>query len=192
MLNRRNRARGVTIIELMIAIAIIALLMVAGVPTYQQWIQNTQLRTAAETIQNGLQLARATAVRDNTSTRFMFTGAGNISSWTVDADDQTTPAVVDFTVPVQARDGTEGSAQARVGTSIPVNTTYGTPLAPNAAGTVVFNGVGRVVPGGITRIDVLHPTVATARRLVITISLGGQIRMCDPALALTLSPQACA
>ena len=191
LIQARGSMHGVTLIELMIGIAIMALLMMAGVPTYQQWIQNTQLRTAAESIQNGLQLARATAVRDNTSVEFDFTAAGNGSSWAVNADD---PAVagLSYTEVVQARSGSEGSAQAQIGATTAVNTVYGTPLAADNSGTVVFNGLGRVVPGGITRIDVIHPTVTTARRLVIVISPGGQIRMCDPALTLSVSPQACA
>lgn len=185
-----DHIRGVTLIELMIGITIMSLLMVAAVPSYQQWIQNTQLRTAAESIQNGLQLARATAVRDNTFVQFIFTGAGNVSSWSVDADDPSVAGLA-FAVPVQART-TEGSAQARVGTSVPLNTAYGTALAPGSGGTIVFNGLGRVAAGSITRIDVLNPSVTTARRLVIVISPGGEFRMCDPALSLSVSPQACA
>lgn len=183
--------QGVTLVELMIGIAIVALLMMAGVPTYQQWLQNTQLRTAAESVQNALQLARATAVRDNTFTQFTFSGAGNVTGWTVLADDPAVAGLL-FNVPVQARDGAEGSAQARIGTSVPINTAYGTPLAANSAGAIVFNPLGRVSPGAITRIDVLHASASTARRLVITVSPGGQIRMCDPALSPSVSPQACA
>lgn len=188
---RRALVNGFTLIELMIAIAIIGLLLMTALPTYREWIYNTQLRTAAESVQNGLQLARATAVRDNTSVEFDFTGASSVSSWAVNADD---PAVagIAYTVPVQVRSGTEGSAQAQVGTTTAVNTTYGTALPASNAGTVVFNSLGRVASGGITRVDVIHSTVTTARRLVITISPGGQIRMCDPALKLADSPQACA
>ena len=49
----------------MIAIAVFALLILAALPEFRAWIQNTQIRTAAQGILNGLQFARAEAVRRN-------------------------------------------------------------------------------------------------------------------------------
>ena len=64
--------RGFSLIEMMIAVVIVGLLLMAGVPAYTTWIQNLQIRTGAEAILNGMQLARAEAVRRNTNVRFVL------------------------------------------------------------------------------------------------------------------------
>ena len=63
MLN--SMQRGFTLVELMIGIAIVGLSLVMAAPSFSSWIQSTQIRTAAEAVQNGLQLARGEAVRRN-------------------------------------------------------------------------------------------------------------------------------
>jgi type IV fimbrial biogenesis protein FimT len=59
VLERRPPQAGFTLVEMMIAIAIFALLVLAALPEFRIWMQNTQIRTAAEGILNGLQFARA-------------------------------------------------------------------------------------------------------------------------------------
>lgn len=191
MLNGKLAAmRGVTLIELMIGIAIIALLMVFALPGYQMWIQNTQIRNAAESIQNGLQLARNTAVRDNTSVRFRLTDGSGLTSWSVDADNPSVGGIA-YNIEVQKRDGTEASANARAGANNTIGA-WGTALAAgqNLPADVIFNGLGRAT--GVARIDVINSSTSGTRRLVISISPGGLIRMCDPQLSSSVSPQACA
>ena len=48
-----------TLIEMLIGLVILGVLMALGVPSFFAWLQSTQVRNAAESIQNGLQLARA-------------------------------------------------------------------------------------------------------------------------------------
>ena len=67
-----NRQAGMTLIELMIGIVLLAILLALGAPTFFRWTQNSQIRNAAEAIQNGLTLARAEAVRRNTTVRFQL------------------------------------------------------------------------------------------------------------------------
>ena len=68
-----KRSIGFTLIELMIGIAIVAILVVAALPSFGTWIQNTKIRGAAEAALNGLQLARAEAARRNASVALVFT-----------------------------------------------------------------------------------------------------------------------
>ena len=63
---------GVTLIELMIGLAIVALVLFLGVPSFATFLQNTQIRNAAETTLQGLNLARAEAVRLNAPVRFQL------------------------------------------------------------------------------------------------------------------------
>lgn len=189
-----TRQFGVSLIELMVGIAIVSLLMVMGAPSFSLWIQNTQVRTAAESIQNGLQIARTEAVRRNVNVRFNLTDAGGMAAWSVDCMNVT----ADCPAGIQSRSGGEGGTNARVGISvdaaIPVIGTAITAGTGLLAG-VTFDGLGRIptanVGTDIARIDITNAARADARRMVIIINTGGQTRMCDPAIALAANPQGC-
>ena len=193
-----GKQNGVTLIELMIGITIVSLLMVIGVPSFGLWIQNTQTRTAAESIQNGLQIARTEAVRRNMNVRFSLADANGTVAWSVDCVNVT----ADCPAGIQSRSGGEGGVNARAGVSvaalpspIPVGH-FNTALAAGAGlpAGVTFDGIGRVpianVGTDIARIDVTN-VKAGVRRMVIVIGTGGQTRMCDPAIALATNPQGC-
>jgi prepilin-type N-terminal cleavage/methylation domain-containing protein len=65
----RSLRAGFTIIELMITLAVLGVLLALGMPSISSWLQNTQIRTAAEGMVSGLQLARAEALRRNANVR---------------------------------------------------------------------------------------------------------------------------
>lgn len=191
---------GVSLIELMIGLAVLAILISAGMPSFSLWIQNMQNRTAAESILNGVQLARTEAARRNANVRFDLTDATGLVAWTVGCVSVTAncPAAI------QRRSGNEGTGNARVGvsaTAIPSpapTTQFNTAIAGGVGGLpagVTFDGLGRVPSANtgtdITRIDITNASAASARRVVVTISPVGAIRMCDPALALSANPQGC-
>jgi type IV fimbrial biogenesis protein FimT len=191
------RARGFTIIEVMIAIAIVAMLMVLVAPSTAAWIQNTKLRSAAESVASGLQLARIEAMKRNTFVSFQMTDP-NSSAWQVcvyDAINNICSAAAGAVL--GQRDASEDSATATLGTA----TTLSNPTTALASGTnlpssTTFDSFGRLAataPNNVMRVDVRNTKLAAAdeRRLVLFINLGGQIRMCDPKLSLATNPQAC-
>lgn len=198
----RGRQRGIGLIELLIGIAILSILLAAGVPMFGQWIQNTQVRTAAESVVDGLQLARNEAVRRNARVRFNLTSATGTVAWTV-----CVVAGDDCGEVIRQRSDTEGGGNARVGISTanpatPVPATqYSTALVAGAGlsgedgAGVTFNGLGAIpaanVGTDITRIDVINAVSDEARRLVIIVGSGGLIRMCDPQHALADNLQGC-
>lgn len=193
----RGRQGGLSLVELLVATAITFLLLTAGIPSFATWIQDAQNRTAAESIMNALQLARLEAVSRNTPVRFQLTDASGRIAWNVGC------VSVSVTCPatIQRRLAVEGLANARAGVStadIPYPTPPGYFTTPISAGTgltagVSFNGIGQMVARGtdIARIDVTSATHTDARRFVVVISGGGQIRMCDPSLAYAFNPQGC-
>jgi type IV fimbrial biogenesis protein FimT len=73
MLSQRTHRQGFSLVELVVAMAIVAFVMALAIPTFGTWSQNVQIRTVAESIQNGLQLARTEAMRRNTEVRFQLT-----------------------------------------------------------------------------------------------------------------------
>jgi type IV fimbrial biogenesis protein FimT len=192
MLILRKQA-GVSLIELMIGIVIVSLLLVMGAPSFSLWIQNTQTRAAAESILNGLQIARTEAVRRNANVRFSLTDATGGAAWSVDCVNVTS----DCPAGIQSRSAGEGGTNARAGIAVAVGALE-TPLAAGTAlpAGVTFDGLGRVpsanIGTDITRIDVTNAVAADVRRMVILVGTGGQTRMCDPALALATNPQGCA
>lgn len=189
---RNARQEGVSLIELLITIAILGILTTIALPGYRVWIQNTQIRSAAESVLEGMQLARAEAVRRNVTVRFQFvsnfTGGCALSSssasWIVSLDDPVNKCDIAPSETVtprifQSRAVTDGSH------NVVVSATGG----GNPATTVSFNGLGRVVSVGtpIEQVNVDVPTsVLTAsesRDLRIVVTPGGQIRMCDPSVS---------
>ncbi|GAO37778.1 hypothetical protein SCT_3216 [Sulfuricella sp. T08] len=199
MLTLQSRQKGATLIELMIGVALMSILLYIAMPSFSLWMQNTQNRGAAESILDGLQLARSEAVRYNTSVRFSPTNATGLAAWTVGC------VIVTAECPatIQSKTAAEGTVNARVGTDASVPPTpltagfYATALTAGAGlpNGVTFDGMGRVptanIGADIARIDITNAVVAGARRYVITIGSGGIIRMCDPALALANNPQGC-
>jgi type IV fimbrial biogenesis protein FimT len=188
--------RGVTLVELVIGVAITSILLALGLPSFSLWIQNTQNRTAAESILNGLQLARAEAVKRNTLVRFDLTDDTGLIAWRVGCERVT----ADCPASIQSRVATEGSVNARVGIStveIPTPIPVGYFNTAIAAGTdltagVSFNSMGRASAGtDMARIDVTNAVTNAARRFVVFIGTGGQIRMCDPAVVLAANSQGC-
>lgn len=199
MLTTAHNQYGVTLIELMIAVVIAAMLLMLGAPSFSLWIQSTQTRTAAESILNGLQLARTEAVRHNTNVRFSLTDATGAVAWTVGCVVVTN----DCPAEIQSRSSSEGGTNARVGidvTALPSPIPAGYFNAALAAGAgmpagVTFDGLGRVpianIGTDISRIDVVNAAAANAQRMVIVVGTAGQARMCNPDLALASNPQGC-
>lgn len=193
----RLRQFGFTLIELLIGIVVVSILLFLAAPTFTLFLQNTQIRTAAESVQNGLQLARAEAVRKNTQIDFQLTSVTGRVDWALGC-----PAIavtVDCPAAIQSKTGAEGTTNARVG--VATTATPFTTLIPVAAAatTISFNGLGRLIQPGIPvlaagtsiRIDVTQPAMANTRRLVVLVTTGGRIRMCDPALTLASNAQGC-
>jgi type IV fimbrial biogenesis protein FimT len=189
---------GFTLIEMMVTLAVFAMLIMIGLPSMTTWLQNAQIRTSAETLQMGLQFARAEALRRNVPVRFQLvdslTGGCALSdtgaSWVInlgDIDvtgkcDQAESEDADPRI-LQKRSGAEGTSNATV---------EARGNAGIAAKSVVFNGLGRVSPGfaiePITQIDVRNTAggncqpAGRMRCLRLTVSNGGEVRTCDPAV----------
>lgn len=164
----KAHARGFTLLEAMVVVAIIAIVLALGVPSYQVWTQNLQIRTAAESIVAGMQIAKNEAIRRNLNVTFtMDTVPG--TGWKVNMADD-----VEGT-PLTARSGDEGSRN--------VDAT----VLPDGAFRITFNGLGRIATNldrsdPMTQIDLDNQMIAdplARRKLRILIPTGGGVRMCD-------------
>jgi type IV fimbrial biogenesis protein FimT len=176
---KKPRPRGFSLIELMIALTIFGISLMLALPSFTEWLQGQHIRVAAEAVTNGLQVARAEAIRRNLTTQIVF---GPASAWTV--------TEVASAAAVQSRAAGEGSANAVL-----------TPT-PAAATTVTFTPLGGVTANAdasstLTQLDISN-TIGGAcqpggpmRCLRVLISGGGRIKMCDPAVGANTDPRFC-
>ena len=176
------RSAGFTLIELMIVIVILSIMLFIALPNFAVWMQNTQIRTAGEAVLNGMQLARAEAIRRNVNVELRLDPVAGVvsSSWTACVAG-TGPACVAGTPEfIQSRLAGEGSAAALV------------TITPLGATTVTFNSFGSVATNAdgtatVTEIKIDSPAIAAAdsRELCILVRAGGNVRMCDPQVPAT-------
>lgn len=184
-----SRARGFTIVELMVGIVLLAILLAMGGPSFATWLQNSQIRNMSESLKDGLQLARAEAVRRNAPVRFQLMNSLDGScalstsgtNWIVSMDDAAgkcdSTNMADAAAPVaprviQARPVGDGSANATVSSN---------------ASSITFNGLGRVTsPAADVAIDVANPAGGSClkdsgqmRCLRVVVGIGGQVKLCD-------------
>lgn len=68
--------RGYTLIEMMVVVAIVGILLVAGIPTLTDMLANSRLRAVADQHASGLRQARLEAVRRNATVTFTPQGTG--------------------------------------------------------------------------------------------------------------------
>ena len=181
----------------MVTLAVIGIVLDMGAPAISAWIQNTQIRTAAESMLTGIKLARAEAAKRNATVSFQMMTSTDAScglsttgaNWVVSVNDATGLCnVTDSSLPpftVRSKAGGEGTS----------NVAYSATLA-----STNFDALGRVtpIPAGDLVVAVTNPTggacVASGgpmRCLTILVSPGGQARMCDPAVTATNDTRKC-
>ena len=171
---RNVRSAGFTLVEVMVALLVLGVLVGLGMPSFLEMLRNMEIRSAAESVANGLQRARAEAVARNTQVRFVL---GTGTSWTVDYVNKPVPT----DPPIDSRPSSD-SANA---TMLP-EAGDGT-----AATTVTYNQLGQLlpvnpsVPAGETKpIALIRFAAASGTQgLQVLIGAGGNARVCDPHLS---------
>jgi type IV fimbrial biogenesis protein FimT len=191
------KSAGFTLIEVMVVVAIIALVTMLGLPSYRAWIHNTQIYNAAESVQNGLQKAKAIAVKQNTNIEFVMTTT-TPPSWRIQLPGNNLPCpVVPGTTLTTLLECSTSEGAKNVTSSV------------TGTSTITFNNLGMIgVPSKtplntddtlpLTQIDfdsVDSAKLAGLRKLRVTIGINGigsNIRMCDRNISSTSTdPRKC-
>ena len=150
------KMRGLTLMELMVTVAIMAILVVLAVPSFNAFLARGRLTGAAEALAQDLQLAKSEALRRNASVTISFSPGGAWCYGTV-----ATAIACDCTVANScALRRTDSGAFAGVTMADPT-------FASNA--TTFAARLGMASPGSV---DLTHPT---AGKLRVSVGEAGQI-----------------
>jgi type IV fimbrial biogenesis protein FimT len=199
--------RGFTLIELAVVLAVVAILLSQAAPAFSAWTRNAQIRTATESIQNGLMLARSEAIRRNRSVEFWLTSTANPlqADWLVGCAN---PVNSNGAGPVAEAlgdcPGTRPGAapfnwiqrQLAADQQTTLPQVAAVDANGNAATIVTFSSIGMVTVNAdgsnpLAQIDVAIPAMTTGARPLRVLVSGGQVRMCDPQLSLAADPRGC-
>lgn len=66
----RRLVKGFSLVEIMVGVAIIGVVTATALPSFSEWIRNVRIRSAAEAVLAGVQVARTEAIRRNTPVVF--------------------------------------------------------------------------------------------------------------------------
>jgi len=201
MLNFRTQS-GYSLIELIVGLAILALLISLGIPEYSKFIANARIRSTTEGIANGLNLARAEAVKRNARVEMVLTDDLPIEAQVNIVTPSTSgmnwmvrewvPATNSFNF-IEGKLGAEGSGREEASVTVASSSTDAT-----YDGRVVFNGFGAMTIGQPVSFQFTYPAAGACaaasgplRCLNINVTPGGQIRVCDPKVTDTKDTRAC-
>jgi type IV fimbrial biogenesis protein FimT len=199
-----RRTAGFTLIEMVVAIGIFALLVALTVPTMQVWIANTKVRAVADALQNGVRLAQAESLRRSRQVVFAlttntapqnggFTAAANGTYWAI----QTIPGMTDGSeLPIVVNTGVLTSAGSNVTITGPAAICFNSMgrLIANTATTTQVGAACNVPTAAVNSAPTLNyvinltksdGTALADHKLQVEVALGGQVHLCD--LTQTLS-----
>lgn len=208
----RSSTHGMTLVELLVALTVLAFLMMAAMPSLAGWMRNTQIRTAAEAVLNGLNKARSEALRRNTLVSFSLvstnasdpgkldascTLSNTSASWVVSRQSPAglcNVAPSDSTAPMTIERWAQGDSGKTITVSVTTANADGScSTTASTATQVTFDGYGRLAstttPMRCINLD--NSSGSGNRKLRITVGTGGTLRMCDPGVTSASDPRKC-
>ena len=190
------RQRGFTLVELMVTITLMALLLGLAAPAFSEWTRNAQVRTVSDTLQNGARLAQTEAMRRNRQMVFFLSNDQGCTATTAAAANGAFWAI--RSVPLLAGETAETVQCGNLSdVAAGINISGPTAICFNSMGRQVANtnpGAGSatctLASSGRSSYDL--SSVSGTRPLRVLVTLGGQVRICDPARMLSASdPDGC-
>lgn len=171
----KENQNGFSLMELIVALLVFGIAIAIAAPNFRTFIVNTQIRTTAESIRNGLQVARTEAVKRNEVVRFTLSSD---TSWIVGCPTVT----ANCPASIEAKPAKEGSSNTIT-------------LTLTGASNISFTNLGTVTVslGQLSQIDIddsSTPAIDT-KDLRITIGAGGNARLCDPNVSSTTDSRHC-
>ena len=180
---------GFTLVEMMVVIAVLAILIRVAMPSFTQMLRNYQIRNAAGAILNGVQRARAEAIARNASVRFCM-GDVTKSTWDVDLQTVACSTTISATA-LDSRVYTDGSKD------VTMVVKSGTTTVSSGAVGITYNNLGQMITnsGGLGTFDYIEfdaPALSgSSQKRRVLVGVGGNVRSCDPAIAYSVNARGC-
>ncbi|MDQ0141070.1 GspH/FimT family pseudopilin [Cupriavidus necator] len=143
-----ERRRGFTLIELMCAVSVLAILAVAAAPSFATLIATQRARGAALDLTSALVLARSEAVKRNATVSLAPAGAAWTAGWTVAAGAQTVRTFGPYS---------------------------GLTITPSAAGGLALGNDGRLTGAAMTFEVAPSGDASAAARVCVQVSETGRV-----------------
>ena len=217
---KSSSQRGFSFVEIMVVVAVMAIILSIAAPSLTNYLNGISVRSAAESVLNGLQVARGEAIRSNNTVILQIVDSLENSCeesaqgrhWVVShcsavgacggaIDKQVTP-------PVNCNDGApvilaKGSFDA--GDYVEIDLGGSAALCYSALGRISANASncppGTIDPsdsgGGTFAINVKHTEESciadggSLRCLRIDVGTAGQAKLCDPSITNSNDPRRC-
>jgi type IV fimbrial biogenesis protein FimT len=150
--NPVRRQSGLTLIELLVTLSVLALLAIQGAPAFGSYVANSRIRETANVVVTTAALARNEAIKRNTTVTLVSDGSTLVMSYT----------------PVAA--------------PIALRTVALSPSARVGAFTATFDSAGRLTPLGTDILATVEGTTAACGGdivcPVVHIEAGGMVGLC--------------
>lgn len=196
-MTQRHAARGFTLIEAAVVVAIMGIVLAVGLPSMSNWLLGRKALAAAVFYQDGFALARNTAIAHNSHSRLVLSenAANGKMDWRVDicfptsgipCNDDTGGWSTTSAAAAGDPDPNQGFRSiARSARAMPGESDLSLDLNPSGATEVYFTPLGWIdttVAPAVARID-LAPAPARAnafKPLSVALTLAGIASVCDP------------
>jgi type IV fimbrial biogenesis protein FimT len=167
---------GFTLIELMVTLAVMAILAVVAAPNMQAFLDKNRVVGAAEAIYAQMQAARSEAVKQSADMVVVFSSG---TAWCAGFS-RATGTPCDCTAAVDAGDACAVLADGVNPVLKVVSSTAfsGVTLAGGAPAQVTFNGVRGTVP--TTETGVIQVESGLGRQMQVQVNAIGRVRLCSP------------
>ena len=170
-----KKTMGFTLVELMITLAVTAILVTVATPNFSSFFERKRLVSAAETISQQLQYARTESIARSANVIVKFTGGGAGNAWQMGMTDK-----ADCT-PTDALTDADPCTLTVSGTPVlhrRDNTDFTDIDITSAAVTLIFNNIrGTVSPA---QDIILKSTRNEVYEMQVKVSLLGQVKICSP------------
>ena len=171
MLKSPRRCAGFTIVEMMVGLAIAALLTILAMPMYTVWLADSQIQSAAESVASGLRYAQYEAIRRNTQVEIVVNSTTLTGGWDV--------ILVSDGSRLRSDVFRQGSDRVQFA------------MRPAGNTTVTFDALGMIAAANadasapFDQVDVSMAAVTGSRPLRVVVGdpgiAGARVKICDPA-----------
>ena len=169
----RQNARGVSLIEVMVVVALLVIVTVSSIPSFTAWSANARVRAAAEAMQNGMRLAQAEGVRANARVTLRLTDQAVPGPFSEPKPNGVNWIVLNAQNDVLQQKGREGVVDVSM---TPTDGRNGTVNGFN--GNIAFTGLGQNDLSAPLYLN--FDATGAERPLTVILTPGGRVRMCDP------------